>query len=136
MDEKVLLEIKNLKKYFPVAGVKGPGVQAVESVSFAIKKGETLGLVGESGCGKTTLGRTILRLYEPTAGQIIYDGKTIFSSGGEKIPLVDKKTKEPVLDKDGKPVMTISKKIAVDMLPYRRKMQIIPTQTEKQGRNI
>ncbi|NLV87399.1 MAG: ABC transporter ATP-binding protein, partial [Clostridiales bacterium] len=69
MDNKVLLEIKNLKKYFRISGVKGPGVQAVEDVSFQIKKGETLGLVGESGCGKTTLGRTILRLYEPTSGE-------------------------------------------------------------------
>lgn len=124
MDDKVLLEIQNLKKHFHVNGVKGPGVQAVENVSFAIKKGETLGLVGESGCGKTTLGRTILRLYEPTAGKIIYDGKTIFNSG-EKVPMIDKKTGKEVLDKDGKPVMTISKKVEVDMLPYRRKMQII-----------
>ena len=123
MDEKVLLEIKNLKKYFPVAGVKGPGVQAVENVSFAIKKGETLGLVGESGCGKTTLGRTILRLYEPTAGEIIYDGKTIFKSGG-MAPVLDKDGK-PLTGKDGKPLMTKTKKVEADMLPYRRKMQII-----------
>ena len=123
MDDKVLLEIKNLKKYFPVAGSKGPGVQAVENVSFAIKKGETLGLVGESGCGKTTLGRTILRLYEPTAGEIIYDGKTIFRSAGET-PVLDKDGK-PLLDKNGKPRMIKTKKVDVDMLPYRRKMQII-----------
>lgn len=58
-----LLEVTKLRKYFPIKGVKGPGVQAVQDVSFAIKKGETLGLVGESGCGKTTLGRTVLRLY-------------------------------------------------------------------------
>ena len=64
--EKNLLEVTNLRKYFPVKGVKGPGVQAVQDVSFFIRKGETLGLVGESGCGKTTLGRTVLRLYEPT----------------------------------------------------------------------
>ena len=50
-----LLEVTKLRKYFPIKGVKGPGVQAVQDVSFAIKKGETLGLVGESGCGKTTL---------------------------------------------------------------------------------
>ena len=56
--EKNLLEVTNLRKYFPVKGVKGPGVQAVQDVSFFIRKGETLGLVGESGCGKTTLGRT------------------------------------------------------------------------------
>ena len=70
--DKNLLEVTKLRKYFPVKGVKGPGVQAVQDVSFSIKKGETLGLVGESGCGKTTLGRTVLRLYEPTGGKIVY----------------------------------------------------------------
>lgn len=99
-DNDKLLEIEHLKKYFPIKGVRGPGVQAVEDVSLYIKRGETLGLVGESGCGKTTLGRTILRLHEPTSGKIVYDGITIF-------------------EKDGK------KKTAVKMLPYRRKMQII-----------
>ena len=88
-EEKKLLEIENLRKYFPVNGIKGPGVQAVQDVSLYIKKGETLGLVGESGCGKTTLGRTILRLYEPTGGKIIYDGETIYDNP---------------LDKDGKPL--------------------------------
>ena len=60
-EEKKLLEIENLRKYFPVNGIKGPGVQAVQDVSLYIKKGETLGLVGESGCGKTTLLRDIAR---------------------------------------------------------------------------
>jgi len=124
MNNDVLLEVQNLKKYFPVKGVKGPGVQAVENVSLFIKKGETLGIVGESGCGKTTLGRTILRLYEPTAGRIIYNGKVIFD-GGESIPKLDKESGEPIVDKNGAPVMTTSKKIAVDMKTYRRKMQII-----------
>ena len=102
-----LLEVTKLRKYFPIKGVKGPGVQAVQDVSFAIKKGETLGLVGESGCGKTTLGRTVLRLYEPTGGKIVYDGKVLFDNP---------------LNPDGTPV---GKAQSVNMLPYRRKMQII-----------
>ncbi len=100
MEDKDLLKIENLRKYFKIngSGWKKEYVHAVESASFTIKKGETLGLVGESGCGKTTLGRTILRLHEPTSGKIIYDGTPIYDSENKKQP---------------------------DMLPYRRKMQII-----------
>ena len=96
-----LLEVEHLQKHFPIKG-GGFGnkkvVQALDDLTFGIKKGETLGMVGESGCGKTTAGRTILRLHEPTGGKIIYDGETLF-------------------DKDNK--------IAVNMLPYRKKMQIV-----------
>ncbi|MFQ6117054.1 MAG: ABC transporter ATP-binding protein, partial [Candidatus Bipolaricaulia bacterium] len=81
--DKILLEVKNLKKYFPVRRgvfrrVVG-NVKAVDDVSFYINTGETLGLVGESGCGKTTCGRTILRLIEPTGGQVIFymDGDAV-----------------------------------------------------------
>ena len=97
---KVLIEVENLRKYFSIkAGAfRRKYVQAVESVTFSIYRGETLGLVGESGCGKTTLGRTIIRLHEPTSGRIVYDGTPIYDS---------------------------EKHIAADMLPFRRKMQII-----------
>lgn len=95
-----LVEVEHLQKYFPAGGYgkNKKFVKALDDVSFKIKKGETLGMVGESGCGKTTAGRTLLRLHEPTGGRIIYDGKVLF-------------------DKENK--------IAEDMLPYRKKMQIV-----------
>ena len=78
-NRKILLEVKNLKKYYPVRTgfVKKTELKAVDDVSFFIRKGETLGIVGESGCGKSTLGKSILRLEEPTAGDILYDGTSI-----------------------------------------------------------
>ncbi len=93
MAEK-LVEVEGLKQYFPVASglFSKKYVKAVDDVSFYVNKGETLGLVGESGCGKTTTGRSILRLYEPTAGTIKYAGTDITH---------------------------------VNMLPYRKKMQIV-----------
>ncbi len=74
-----LVEVKNLKEYFNInMGLfKSKPLKAVDDVSFYINKGETLGLVGESGCGKTTVGRTLLHLYKPTAGEVWYDGKQI-----------------------------------------------------------
>lgn len=77
--EKYLLEVKDLKQHFNIPnGLFGSKkLKAVDGVSFAIKKGETLGLVGESGCGKTTVGRSILHLYQPTSGEVVYDGKVI-----------------------------------------------------------
>ena len=78
-DNKTLVEVKHLKEYFNIStGVfSSKPLKAVDDVSFSIRKGETLGLVGESGCGKTTVGRTILHLYKPTAGEVIFDGKPV-----------------------------------------------------------
>ncbi|MEE3377919.1 MAG: dipeptide/oligopeptide/nickel ABC transporter ATP-binding protein, partial [Lachnospiraceae bacterium] len=97
MAEKHLLDVENLCQYFPVAGSRNV-VKAVDGVSFFIKKGETFGLVGESGCGKTTTGRAILRLTEPTAGKVTYDGQTVFDGTRKKQP---------------------------NMMPFRKKMQIV-----------
>ena len=98
-NNEYLLKVDHLKQYFPVHdGFKKMELKAVDDVSFAIKPGETLGLVGESGCGKTTVGRTLLRLYQPTAGRIEFDGNVLFDS---------------------------EKKIDVDMHPYRKQMQMV-----------
>ena len=98
--KKKLVETVKLRKYFPVrAGMfKTNHVQAVQDVSLHIFEGETLGLVGESGCGKTTFGRTLIQLYSPTSGKIVFDGKVIY-------------------DKENN--------IHENMLPYRRRMQMI-----------
>ena len=100
MEKEILLEVKNLKKYFPIRSgnifqKSQMQVKAVDNVSFTLRKGETLGLVGESGCGKTTCGRTVLKIYDPTDGQILYKGKDIAK---------------------------LSKK---EMIPYRKDMQMI-----------
>ena len=114
-----LLEVEHLKQYFPVhQGFSTTPLKAVDDISFAIRPGETLGLVGESGCGKTTVGRTLLRLYQPTAGKITFDGNVLFDSGeqyGENGKMI--------VDANGKPVM--GKKVDVNMMPYRKEMQMV-----------
>ncbi|MBP8988631.1 MAG: dipeptide ABC transporter ATP-binding protein [Clostridia bacterium] len=81
MENPYILEVKNLKKYYPVRsmsiGKRKTFVKAVDDVSFSIRKGTTMGLVGESGCGKTTVGRTILRLHEVTGGEVFFEGKDL-----------------------------------------------------------
>lgn len=99
MSEK-LVQVEHLRQYFPGGGFgkNKKYIQAVDDVSFTIDRGETLGLVGESGCGKTTTGRTLLRLYEPTGGRFLYNDEVIFD---------------------------VEKKQYADMLPFRKKMQIV-----------
>ena len=99
MSEK-LVQIEHLRQYFPAGGFgkNKKYVQAVDDVSFYINKGETLGLVGESGCGKTTTGRSLLRLYEPTGGRFVFDDEVVFD---------------------------VEKNIWANMLPYRKRMQIV-----------
>ena len=79
----VLIEISHLKKYYPVSNVfftnRGLSVKAVDDVSFQVKEKQSLGIVGESGCGKSTMGKTILRLIEPTGGNVIFEGKELFN---------------------------------------------------------
>lgn len=99
MSSEYILKVEHLKQYFPIRnGFKTIPLKAVDDVSFAIKPGETLGLVGESGCGKTTVGRTLLRLYQPTAGRIEFNGDVLFDS---------------------------EKNIDVNMQPYRKEMQMV-----------
>lgn len=92
--------VEHLRQYFPMGGFLGGRTygRAVEDVSFHIDKGQALGLVGDSGCGKTTTARTLLRLYEPTGGRFVFDGTVIFD---------------------------VDKKQYADMRPYRRRMQLI-----------
>ncbi len=95
-ENQVLLKVENLSKYFAITkGViidRTVGeVRAVDDISFEIIKGETLGLVGESGCGKTTAGRTILQLYEPTSGRVFFEGKDLVTNKGEALRQIRRK---------------------------------------------
>lgn len=101
-DERDLLVVRNLKKYFPISGgffKRTIGnVQAVEDVSFTIRRGETLGIVGESGCGKSTTGRTILRLLQKTSGEVYYEGREIY--GLSKDEMIKLRTKMQIVFQD------------------------------------
>ena len=85
---QALLEVKDLKKHFQVGRAS---LKAVDGISLEIKKGETFGLVGESGCGKSTVGRTLVRLYEPSSGEVVYAGKDIHRARGEEAKVLNRK---------------------------------------------
>ncbi|MEC3658042.1 dipeptide ABC transporter ATP-binding protein [Bacillus velezensis] len=88
-DQETILELKDVKKYFPIRSGffqrKVGDIKAVDGVSFSLKRGETLGIVGESGCGKSTAGRTMIRLYKPTDGRILFKGQDISGLSEEKL---------------------------------------------------
>jgi oligopeptide transport system ATP-binding protein len=88
-NERAILEVKDLKKHFRVG--RGVYLKAVDGVTLEIQKGETFGLVGESGCGKTTVGRVLVRLYEPSEGEVLFAGEEVHGTGGDEGKLLNRK---------------------------------------------
>mgnify|MGYP000898239909 CR=1 FL=1 len=122
---QALIRVEHLKKYFPVSGGifrKTVGyIKAVDDISFEIKRGETLGLVGESGCGKSTVGRTLLRLYEKTAGQVFYRDQDIFNLNRKRLRQLRPKMQIVFQDPYGSlnPRMTVGNIIGEALLSHR-----------------
>jgi oligopeptide transport system ATP-binding protein len=125
-EKEVLLHVKDLVKHFPITqGIifqkhKG-AVHAVDGITFDIYQGETLGLVGESGCGKSTAGRTILQLYKPTSGQVVFDGVNLVNLSSEKMRKTRKKMQMIFQDPYASlnPRMTVSEIIGEAMVSHR-----------------
>jgi oligopeptide transport system ATP-binding protein len=134
-ENNVLLKVDNLVKHFPI--MKGflqkqvGAVRAVDGVSFEVKRGETLGLVGESGCGKSTAGRTILQLYRPTAGQVVFDDVDLVQLKGEKLRLMRRKMQMIFQDPYASlnPRMTVGEIIGEPLVVHS-----LATKTEREDR--
>ena len=134
-NDRVLLQVENLKKYFRMdnnfSNKNRQDLTAVDDVSFVIKRGETFGLVGESGCGKSTIGRTIVRLYEPTGGRIVFDGDDITTMSQKDLHPYRKRIQmifqDPYASLNTR--MTVSEIIGEGMLTHR-----IANSAERQDR--
>ena len=111
--DDTIIEVKNLKKYFPIKGgvfsKQNGEVKAVDDISFKIKRGTTMGLVGESGCGKTTVGRTLLRLVDKTDGEVLFHGEEVFEMDSKR--LRDLRTKMQIIFQD--PYSSLSPRLPV-----------------------
>ena len=118
MSEKNLLQVEHLVKHFPVPGKRHSVVHAVDDVSFSIRKGETLGLVGESGCGKSTIARTIVRMYKPTSGSIYLDSTNISGLSSKEMKPYRKRMQMVFQDPYSSlnPRMTVLKLVAEPLL--------------------
>lgn len=139
-----LLEVKDLKKYFPLKSDKlfsreKPMLKAVDGVSFSVKKGETLGLVGESGCGKSTTGRVILKLLEPTAGEIFFKGENITSYKGERLRKLRKEMQlifqDPYASLNPRKVIekTIAEPMKIFGIPKEERLKKVEEMMERVG---
>jgi oligopeptide/dipeptide ABC transporter ATP-binding protein len=134
-----ILVVKDLKKYYPIRKGVIPRtvgfVRAVDGVSFSISRGKTLGLVGESGCGKTTLGRAVLRLVEPTAGSIVFDGREMLTLGNRDLRLVRRDLQMIFQNPFGSlnPRMTVGGMIAEPLVVHGIRSQTAGSGDSKQG---
>ncbi|MGB4726393.1 MAG: dipeptide/oligopeptide/nickel ABC transporter ATP-binding protein, partial [Thermogutta sp.] len=141
MDHDILLIVRHLKKYFPkrrgLLSRVVANTRAVDDVSFAIRRGETLGLVGESGCGKTTLGRTVVRLLEPTSGTIVFDGQDVLKATGQELRAMRRRMQIVFQDPFSSlnPRMTIKSIIEEGLIVHQRCRELLKANSSTESNN-